>query len=530
MPPSVEQELEGKPGAAAQRDRLADAWILMLATVRAVIAFALGFRPFDDTFITFRYGLQLAAGRGLTYNAGEAVLGTSSPLWAGVVAVFVRLGIPPGFATMATALVCDAISAVLVRRLLARLGYRRCVTLIGATLFLVNFNGLTVARSGMEASAFALAAVSAITLLCTFRPIAASLVVVAAVLLRPEGCLLLLPLVVVLGRSVPQNPRARAGLVVAAALLAAWAGYAHATYGSIVPQSVRAKVLHTRLDPNLHRFSWVNLALFLVVGQFGEGPFRRTWWELWCVWTACAAIALVVWTRRAWRGDRPLARILLGGFPVIYLLALAAGGGLTWFPWYYAPVYPFFGGLAAAGIEELGHRLPQGRWFVSITGSALIAAAVGAGALVKARAPEESFVRAFTTASALVPADASLVAASEIGRLGWCVWPTRVLDLAGLVSPDVATPAGWADRAARIGRVRPDAVVLRRGEGDQLLSELRQQAWFSAGYEVRDLGTVPPVEIALRRDRWHLAGNRAGSCDARDRMVRGSFPGTSLGW
>ena len=42
----------------------------------------LGFRPFDDTYITFRYALNLASGFGFVYNIGQPVLGTTSPLWA----------------------------------------------------------------------------------------------------------------------------------------------------------------------------------------------------------------------------------------------------------------------------------------------------------------------------------------------------------------------------------------------------------------------------------------------------------------
>ena len=54
----------------------------------------LGFRPFDDTYITFRYSLNLASGHGFVYNLGEPVLGTTTPLWALALALFAALGAP----------------------------------------------------------------------------------------------------------------------------------------------------------------------------------------------------------------------------------------------------------------------------------------------------------------------------------------------------------------------------------------------------------------------------------------------------
>jgi len=38
--------------------------------------------PLDDAYITFRYAQNLAAGLGFVYNAGERVLGTTTPLCA----------------------------------------------------------------------------------------------------------------------------------------------------------------------------------------------------------------------------------------------------------------------------------------------------------------------------------------------------------------------------------------------------------------------------------------------------------------
>src|SRR3989337_1683613 len=41
-----------------------------------------GPRTIDDAYITFRYAQNLIAGEGLVYNPGEAVLGTTTPVYA----------------------------------------------------------------------------------------------------------------------------------------------------------------------------------------------------------------------------------------------------------------------------------------------------------------------------------------------------------------------------------------------------------------------------------------------------------------
>jgi hypothetical protein len=88
--------------------------------VRTAAGLWLGFRPFDDTYITFRYSLNLASGHGFVYNLGEHVLGTTTPLWTLVLArALAVLGAPiEQRALVMCALSCDAASAFLLFRLL----------------------------------------------------------------------------------------------------------------------------------------------------------------------------------------------------------------------------------------------------------------------------------------------------------------------------------------------------------------------------------------------------------------------------
>jgi len=61
-------------------DRHAIVIIVVAGVLRLCAGTSLGFRPFDDTYITFRYAVKLAAGQGFVYNINEPVLGTMTPL------------------------------------------------------------------------------------------------------------------------------------------------------------------------------------------------------------------------------------------------------------------------------------------------------------------------------------------------------------------------------------------------------------------------------------------------------------------
>src|ERR1041385_7428484 len=46
----------------------------------------------EDSFITFRYAENIAAGNGFVYNTGEKVLGTTTPLWTLILAGMKTIG------------------------------------------------------------------------------------------------------------------------------------------------------------------------------------------------------------------------------------------------------------------------------------------------------------------------------------------------------------------------------------------------------------------------------------------------------
>src|SRR6185436_2567903 len=339
--------------------------VLALALVlRSAIAVLLGPHPFDDTFITFRYALNLAAGHGFVFNLGERVLGTTTPLWALLLAGFRVLGAPLPETALALSLLADAATAILMWRLLDRLGFPAWVSLAGPLLFLAIFDALSISRSGMEEPLFTTLVMATLYAVAAGRLAAAGCAAGLAALVRPEG-LVLLPLLLLAGLLLPGRVppwRRLLAVALAAAVLGVWAVFAVGYFGSPVPQSIVAKASHMAKDPGLVRFSWMNLALFAASGQFGGGIYERTLLQLNFLLVPLAgvgALGLLVRALRERGRDAWLCAVLLAGFPFGYTAGLALSHAFTWFPWYYGPIYPFAALLAAAGAREVGEGLAR---------------------------------------------------------------------------------------------------------------------------------------------------------------------------
>ena len=73
-------------------------WVAVGGILALALAVRVWFGPHlrDDAYITFRYALRLAGGHGFTFNDGERVLGTTTPLYTVILAGLARFGQDPG--------------------------------------------------------------------------------------------------------------------------------------------------------------------------------------------------------------------------------------------------------------------------------------------------------------------------------------------------------------------------------------------------------------------------------------------------
>jgi hypothetical protein len=448
------------PRRTSLRDRLAradPAWTLLgtVLAARTALGLALGPDTGDDAYITFRYARNLADGHGFVYNAGEHVLGTTTPLWTLLLTPFQAVGLSLPAVALVLALAFDVLSALALRSLLDRLGYARAVSFGAAILFVLFADYLGLARSGMETSLFVLLVLLSLERLARQQPAAATWAACGALLTRPEGALAL-AVVAVWGGMNRRLPDWRRTLP-ALALLAAWVVFATAYFGSPLPQSIVAKSAGDE-RPALAALSWNNVERLFIDGQYGGGATTRTWIQGNFVLSLLALAGLISLVRRR---DRLL---LLAAFPLGYLVALSLAHAFTYFSWYYAPVYPFLAALAVIGLAALLDRT------VPAAVAALVALQLVA--LIAVKLPGERhhyWVHGLARLSKGIPAEAGTsVAATEIGVIGWNAYPAHVDDMAGLVTPAVV--GRW--RGGYILRTRPDYIALRTDIGAQLVRNL----------------------------------------------------------
>ncbi len=159
MTPNRAQSITPTGVAGATRARLmADAAVLAGALLLfGLIAWQMA--PFvpDDSFISYRYAANWAAGAGLRFNPADApVEGYSNFLWIALLAGAARLGIAPEAAGPALGAVCGALSLGLLWLLLRRRGHTGLNLAAPLGVLAVAGPAALYAVSGMETALFAL--------------------------------------------------------------------------------------------------------------------------------------------------------------------------------------------------------------------------------------------------------------------------------------------------------------------------------------------------------------------------------------
>jgi hypothetical protein len=418
------------------RSRLA---LLVPALVALIARLVSGPHPIDDAYITFRYARNLADGLGLVYNSGEWVLGTTAPLWAVILGAGYRLGLTD-LPWLATALsgVCDAASAALLVCLARRIGWQPLGAALVGLAWALNPMSIGFASGGMETSLFVLLALGALTLaISRWNPGLAAAVCGVATLVRPEGALLA---AVVLGWTLLVRRRQAPLALVAAGVPIGVAGLALlARYGSPLPNSVAAKQV-----AYLPAWPLENAAALLIqAGLPGWSTYLLAALPNAAIGLLLAGVGLTTLVILGRRGVLDLQRQGVAwqpfaAFAMLYLTFYVVVGlrGVRLFPWYLVPIAPFYLLAAAAGLA----RLSRGFAFGWLGAAALVIWQVPAIDWWQPLMPagqdlgrEALYLTVGHDLAASLP-DGALIAAPEIGALGWAS-NLRVLDTVGLVSP-----------------------------------------------------------------------------------------------
>ncbi|MGV3722790.1 MAG: hypothetical protein ACO1SX_17945 [Actinomycetota bacterium] len=422
----------------------------------------------DDSFITYTFARSLARGEGFSFT-GTQVLGTTSPLYALVLSLFQRLGVPVELAAKGLGMASALAGCTLLYRLTqAELG--RGGALLAAALLALNGVHASISMSGMETSLYTTVCLAALYLQGR-RPYLTALLAACACLLRPDG--LLLAGILALVHLSERRPWRLAPVLCFGVPLLVWVANAGLLFRSPLPSSLAAKLAYPAYGP----FS-------LAAALRAVGPHLG--WGL----LLCGGLAIGEVRRRHQR------LLPLVAWTALYLLAFLRAPNFTW---YYVPVLPGLIVLGVAGLCTLGRHLmtwaanrgPRERKLV-VAVQVLAAASVLSVAAVDLRDQREFLDRTHGpevsgTYRAIArwlrsstPPDAR-VGIPEVGYVGFYSG-RRVLDLAGLCSPEVIPYLRKRAYEAVVQDFQPEYVVLTTERHRPVHNAIGSSAWFLAHY------------------------------------------------
>jgi hypothetical protein len=414
----------------------------------------------DDAYIFLRYAHNIARGYGYVYNVGVPVEGATSISWTLMLAAIDWSGLPLERATEALSFGVElAIVALIWLKLYRDRRSLAAVAVALAALILSQSWRLSI-MMGLETGLYALLLAGLLFALLWFGEgtphwLPAGLIGALLLLTRPES-ILTLGLVGIWLMLYHFKPARRASalrimLIWVLALLLI-TGWRLITFGEIVPNSVIAKSppLQSYADPAI---IWPRVRAGIDYLAVWAGS---VWWAL-----ALAAVGMLVMFR-----VRPGQALLFVAilFPTLAVAVLSSG---DWMPFsrLLTPLMPLVALLCAAAVQALqDSRVLRGRGNVAdipradfgrASARQMVFGALGIGASLLAccaaismhdrrpifEQPPGRFVTCYTAIGvALAPALAvdTVIAPEGIGRIGYMLPDTRILDFFGLVEPYIA--------------------------------------------------------------------------------------------
>lgn len=426
-----------------------------------------GFFP-DDALITLRFARNLAAGDGWTYNVGTSTAeGATSPAYTAAIAV---LSSPLRSATHAADVLFVASLAAIAGLLVATFN-RLSAPWIGgaATVLIFACSGLLDTKA-LESLPFLALVCAVLWAYARERDIELGVFCALLVLVRGEGALLVL---LVLGQAWVLSRRPPVKAMVAGAVVALpWVAYSLVTFGSVLPDTLQAKVAQGR--SGYWGRGWIFLHGFF---DLAEPLHYRTWL---LVVVPLAAIGLV-------RGlaDQRLRPIVAPLVAATTLHAIAYGLILNVpaYYWYYAWELFTLAVLAAIAVGSLLEwtiTATRGRLPRAVVGFALLIGGVAfaSTSLIYTSRTNQHYVAMGEWLAANTPASAR-VAATEIGTIGWFS-DRPIVDYLGLLDTSSIAEVRRGDLASWLERSEPDYWVVHSPRWP--FEVAIDQPWFALAY------------------------------------------------
>jgi hypothetical protein len=211
--------------------------VLLVFAIRLISFFI--YDIYDDAFITFRYAQNLATGNGLVYNPGEYILGTTSPLFAIIIALIYKIGLPIPESVVILNIIFDSFTVFIISKVFI---HNKKLIELGIFLFVFSCSVLIsrITSGGMEVNLFLLLSILTIFLYIKEKKIYAFILCSLTYFVRPESISLIVILLFNEFFSKQYNNTIVFTLI-SIVTVAIPLFIIYNIYGNILPQSVLAK-------------------------------------------------------------------------------------------------------------------------------------------------------------------------------------------------------------------------------------------------------------------------------------------------
>jgi len=321
---------------------------------------------FEDAYITYQYSSNFAAGKGLVFNEGERVLGTSTPLYAVLLGCLGWLGID--IPTVSDVIYVGSLAAV---GIMGGLVLRSQGSPVLALLFalIVGAGGPGMQRyMGMESALLSALLFGVFMAARSRRDTLAAVLVALAFLTRYDAAIFAIVyfgFVTVRDRRIPWKH----GLLAVICILP-WLIFAQVYYGSVFPHTLGAKAGDTSFGEYIGETQRRQLKF---LWHFAASAGLSVKWAPVVRW-----ILIIGFWSGATLGARkwPMATLLWVA-PFATLAGYAAIGPHLDFAWYHAPGMLMLVLLICLGLGSLAQLL-RVRWLLSLIVAGLVAVSVPA--------------------------------------------------------------------------------------------------------------------------------------------------------
>jgi hypothetical protein len=393
----------------------------------------LGF-PLDDSWIHLTYARNLAEHGQWAFMLGQPSAGSTAPLWTFLLATGFLLRLGPYAWTYALG-ICGLIGIGMVSEIIVRRkvpGYRPAVPWIGL-LMVTEWHFVWAAVSGMETLLFLLLTllILGMLLIGSSRYLAQGILVGLAVWVRPDALTLLVPAgAAALLAEGSKRERARAVLLLSLGLLLLLTPYIamnlalsatpfpNTLYAKLAEYAAwRASAITIKLENfSLIFFAGISLVLFpAAVGAVVQGVRTHGWRTLLVLGWAAGYAWLFTSRLPVYQNGRYLMPAT-GVYILVALIFLA-----SWLP----------------TVRSHALRLVRFAWLASLVILATVTYLYGMSNYASnVELIDSEMVACARWVAAALP-QGELVAAHDIGALGYFAPKVRLIDLAGLISPEV---------------------------------------------------------------------------------------------